>query len=66
MTGMDWISIEERLPGPADADAQQCVIVWHIYNGAMMMGWHQVESNRYVTHWMHCPPKPEGSGGHGG
>ena len=60
MTGMDWIRVSDRLPGPADSDAQQCVIAWHIYNGAMMMGWHQVERNRYVTHWMPCPPKPEG------
>lgn len=57
---MGWIDIADRLPGPADSDAQQCVIVWHFYNGVMVMGWHQVETNRYVTHWMPCPKAPEG------
>ena len=61
MKNMDgWISVDERLPGPADADIWQCVIVWHQFNGAMTMGWHQVEKNRFVTHWRPCPPKPEG------
>ena len=60
MSGADWISVRDRLPGPADGDDQQCVIVWHIYNGAMCMGWHQVERNRFITHWQPCPPAPKG------
>lgn len=64
MTGMDWISKAARLPGPADSDAQQCVVVWHDLNGAMITGWHQVEANQYMTHWMPCPPPPEGTRAH--
>ena len=57
---MDWISVKERLPTARDADAQQCVLAWHRFNGAMTMGWHQVEANPYATHWMPLPPPPEG------
>ena len=53
-----WISKAERMPGPADADLQQCVVVWHELNGAMITGWHQLEENRFMTHWMPCPPAP--------
>ena len=61
MTGMadGWISKAERLPGPADADNQQCVVVWHELNGAMIIGWRQVEDNRFMSHWMPCPPAPQ-------
>ena len=62
MSGVDgWISRAERLPGPADADPQQCVIAWHELNGAMVTGWHQVEKNRFMTHWQPCPPAPAGT-----
>lgn len=54
-----WISRAERLPGPGDADIQQCVLAWHEMNGAMVTGWRQVEQNRFLTHWRPCPPAPE-------
>ena len=53
-----WIRVSERLPGPADSDVQQCVIVWHRLQGVMYTGWHQVENNRFITHWMPVPPPP--------
>lgn len=53
-----WISRAERLPGPADADPQQCVVAWHEMNGAMITGWRQFETNRFLTHWMPCPTAP--------
>ena len=54
-----WISKADRLPGPEDADLQQCVIAWHELNGAMVTGWRQLEKNRFMTHWRPCPPAPE-------
>ena len=53
-----WIDARERLPARADADAWGCVIAWHVYNGTMVTGWHQVERNRYFTHWMPAPGPP--------
>lgn len=58
MSGADWISVRDRLPGPADADLQQCVVAWHEMNGAMITGWRQFETNRFLTHWMPCPTAP--------
>lgn len=60
----NWIPKSERLPKPEDADPQQCVVAWHEYNGAMIIGWRQVEENRYVSHWQPCPLPPEGTRAH--
>ena len=57
---MGWIDIADRLPTSADGDAWQCVLAWHRYNGAMVIGWHQVGQNSYITHWQPCPKAPEG------
>lgn len=55
---MNWIRVEDRLPTAADANIMNCVIVWHRYNGTMVFGWHQVEENQFITHWMPCPSVP--------
>ena len=55
----DWVPVEERLPTAQDADAARCVMVWHVYQGAMLMGWHLVKDNRFVSHWTTTPPAPE-------
>ena len=47
-----WISIDERMPGVEDGDEQECVIAWHIWQGILVMKWHQIEKNRFVSHWM--------------
>lgn len=53
----EWISVESRLPTQEDADEQNCVLVYHLLQGVMVMGWHRVSENSYCTHWM-CPPMP--------
>lgn len=54
-----WISVQDRRPTADDADVYGCVEVWHIWQGVMIMGWHQVDNNRFVTHWMPTPDPPE-------
>ena len=54
-----WISVSERLPTAQDADMGGCVLVWHIYQGMLVMGWHQVDKNRFFSHWMTLPAPPE-------
>ena len=55
-----WIPVAERLPEKQDADPQGCVLVWHMYNGSMMMQWHLVRSHGTVTHWAPAPTPPPG------
>ena len=55
----DWIPREERLPTAEDADAFNCVIVYHVFNGVMITGWHRVADNRFISHWTHTMPAPE-------
>lgn len=55
----DWIDRDERLPTEEDGDAQGCVIVWHVYNGAMVTGWNNVPHNRFISHWLPALPRPE-------
>lgn len=59
MTEPRWINKHDRLPTKADADPLGCVLVWHIYQRCMVMGWHQVENHIYVTHWKPLPDGPE-------
>lgn len=54
----DWISVDERMPTEADADEFNCVIVWHVYNGVMITGWHRVAENRFISHWVPTIPRP--------
>lgn len=63
MTLDGWIQAKERLPKKEDADKFGCVIVWHTYQGALITGWHQVPNNRFMTHWMPTPKKPQDDGG---
>ena len=56
---VDWIRPEERAPTERDVDAQGCVLVWHKYNGCMLMNWHLAWNNPYVLAWMHTPEKPK-------
>lgn len=55
-----WIDKRDRLPMAEDADATHCVLAWHMHNGAMVIGWHQVERSPYFTHWQAMPEPPEG------
>lgn len=55
-----WVSTDAQLPTETDGDAQGCVIGWHIYNGAMITGWHQFRRGGLLTHWMPTPDKPKG------
>lgn len=53
-----WISMPDRAPAAEDADAYECVLVWHIWQGMMVMKWHQVDKNRFISHWMPPPGAP--------
>ncbi len=53
----EWISVKERLPTEADADALHCVIAYHPYRGAIVTGWHEVCANSRYTHWVPLPPE---------
>ncbi len=58
---MDWPWIDKALQQPtkADADPAGCVIVWHLYQGVMLCGWHTAVENRFMTHWMPPPERPK-------
>ena len=58
MNGEKWISVNERAPTSADADACRCVIAWHRYNGTMVTGYRNVGVNPFLTHWQRCPDVP--------
>lgn len=53
----DWICIRDRPPTEADADFYGCILVWHIWQGVMLIGWHRINENRFYSHWM-SPPGP--------
>jgi hypothetical protein len=57
----EWIPVEVRKPTKEDADFAGCVLVWHLYNGCMVTGYHNVGENRFFTHWMPPPDAPEGA-----
>lgn len=60
MENEKWIdAIAERKPTKEDADERNCVLVWHVYNGVMVTGYHQFDSSRFLTHWMPCPKPPK-------
>ena len=54
----DWVKPSERTPTALDADVQGCIIVWHKYNGCMLMNWHLAWNNPYVLAWMPTLDKP--------
>lgn len=55
----EWISVKARLPTEEDADPVGCVIVYHLFQGVMVIGWHQIAGGGYYTHWMPTPAPPE-------
>lgn len=60
----DWISKADRPPTRADADAQGCVLAWHIYNGVVIC---HVENDAimrgdHITHWRPMPQGPRKAG----
>ena len=54
----NWIDAKQRKPTHDDCDAFNCVLAYHIYNGAMVVGWHQFDMNPMYTHWMRLPLPP--------
>lgn len=55
----EWIKKSDRPPTEADCDALGCVLVWHIYQGAMVYGLRNAIDNQFMTHWMRTPEAPE-------
>lgn len=55
----EWIKKSDKLPTEADCDALGCVLVWHIYQGAMVYGMQVTIENKFITHWMRAPEAPE-------
>lgn len=53
-----WVPVTERMPTEKDADPQRCVLAWHVYQGMMVTGWHQINGNQFITHWA-TPRGPE-------
>lgn len=62
VTNIPWIDAKDRKPTKDDADKKGCVLVWHRYDGAMVTGWHQFDTNAngFLTHWAPKPKPPEG------
>lgn len=54
-----WIDAKQRQPTKEDCDVFNCVLAYHIYNGSMVIGWHQVTPESMFTHWMPLPLPPE-------
>ena len=55
---IQWVPVTERMPTEKDADPQRCVLAWHVYQGVMVTGWHQIDGNQFITHWA-TPRGPE-------
>lgn len=58
MDDSGWIDASKIKPTQADADAQNCVLAWHCYNGCMLIGWWQFEKNKLLVYWQRCPRPP--------
>lgn len=46
-----WTLLEDAVPGAADGDDGK-VLVWHVFQGAMLCRWDCVRENPFHTHWM--------------
>lgn len=46
-----WIKAKECRPMRKDGDEEGYVLVWHVYQGAMLARWNHI-SNPYVAYWM--------------
>ena len=55
-----WIDMTSRKPTQADADEYGCVMVWHLFQGAMITGWRNAANGTYITHWQRTPDAPDG------
>lgn len=54
-----WTAIGERKPTPEDADEQGCVLVWHRYQGVIVLNVKNVcNYGTYITHWQPTPAAP--------
>ena len=47
-----WIHRKSRLPSAEDGDSTGKVIVWHIYQGAMLTRWDDYTKNPFNVSWM--------------
>lgn len=54
-----WIRMRQRRPTAEDCDHNGCVLVWHIYNGAMVYEWRNAIENQLIVAWMPTPKAPE-------
>ena len=59
----DWIDKAVRPPTAADMDVYHCALCWHVYQGLMIQGLHNITHNRFITHWMPSPDPPQGAAG---
>lgn len=58
---MCWTAMAERPPAKADADAQGCVLAWHIYQHTLVLHVDNVHNfGTFITHWMPTPAAPVG------
>ena len=58
---INWTAIQDHKPTPEDADEQGCVLVWHKYQGVIVLNVKNVcNYGAYITHWMPTPAAPAG------
>ena len=53
-----WIAAATRKPARKDADIRHCVLARSEMTGIRVTGYHQFETDRYLTHWMPVPSPP--------
>ena len=54
-----WIDIRKRRPTAEDADAIGCVLARHVIDGITVIGWHQLHSSAFYTHFARLPDAPK-------
>lgn len=54
-----WRRVQEHPIKAEDADAQGCVLAWHIHQGCLVVERHWAERNTMITHWMPLPSAPD-------
>ena len=55
----DWISLAERAPTSRDANPLGVVIVRNSHGDIRLRGWHSVNRESSITHWMPTPDAPD-------
>ena len=58
MDSNGWIDKKAHPPTDADCDEWRCILVWHEFQGLMVMGVHNTMINRFITHWRPSLPPP--------